>query len=149
MPARDIYHNTVVEALKTDGWTITHDPLYLGYEGQHLYINLGAKKTAIAAEKQGQKIAVEIKIFVSLSPINDLQIVVGKYEIYRSVLSELEPERLLYIAINQQAYENIFQDKLGQLIINKIQLHLIIFDEKIGRIVKWINEITIVKLLKK
>lgn len=58
MPARDIYHNTVVEALKTDGWTITHDPLYLGYGGKHFYVDLGAEKTAIAAEKQGQKIAV-------------------------------------------------------------------------------------------
>ncbi|NES77817.1 MAG: hypothetical protein F6K08_13520 [Okeania sp. SIO1H6] len=33
----------------------------------------------------------------------------------------------------------MFQDKLGQLIINKIQLRLIICDEKIGRIVKWIT----------
>ncbi|MGK7920108.1 MAG: XisH family protein [Trichodesmium sp.] len=138
MPARDIYHNTVVEALKTDGWKITHDPLYLGYGGKHLYVDLGAEKTAIAAEKHGQKIAVEIKSFISLSPINDLQVAVGQYEIYRSVLSELEPERLLYLAVNQQAYENIFQERLGQLIINKIQLRLIIFDEKIGRIIKWI-----------
>ncbi|NEQ38945.1 MAG: fatty-acid oxidation protein subunit alpha [Okeania sp. SIO3I5] len=53
MPARDIYHNTVVEALKTNGWTITHDPLYLGYGGKHLYVDLGAEKTAIAAEKHG------------------------------------------------------------------------------------------------
>ncbi|NEQ38946.1 MAG: hypothetical protein F6K40_22800 [Okeania sp. SIO3I5] len=58
---------------------------------------------------------------------------------YRTVLSELEPERLLYLAVNQQAYENIFQEKLGQLIINKIELRMIIFDEKIGRIVKWIT----------
>ncbi|MGD1699150.1 element excision factor XisH family protein [Dapis sp. BLCC M229] len=85
---------------------MTHDPLYLGYGGKHLYVDLGAAKTAIAAEKQGQKIAVEIKSFISLSPINDLQVAVGEYEIYRTVLSELETERLLYIAVNQQAYEN-------------------------------------------
>lgn len=139
MPARDIYHNMVVEALKIDGWTITHDPLYLGYGGKHLYVDLGAEKTAIAAEKHGQKIAVEIKSFISLSPINDLQMAVGQYEVYRSVLSELEPERLLYLAVGRQAYENIFQERLGQLIINKVQLHLIIFDENIGRIVKWIS----------
>lgn len=29
MPARDIYHNTVKNALIKDGWTITHDPLRL------------------------------------------------------------------------------------------------------------------------
>ena len=53
MPARDIYHHTVVEALKTDGSTITHDPLYLGYGSQNIYVDLGAEKTAIAAEKHG------------------------------------------------------------------------------------------------
>ena len=63
----------------------------------------------------------------------------GKYEIYRTVLLELEPECLLYFAVSQQAYESIFQDKLGQLIINKIQLLLINFDEKVERIIKWIS----------
>jgi hypothetical protein len=29
MPAKDFYHNTVVEALHKDGWIITHDPYYL------------------------------------------------------------------------------------------------------------------------
>lgn len=29
MPSRDIYHNTVKNALLKDGWTITHDPLRL------------------------------------------------------------------------------------------------------------------------
>ena len=29
MPARDIYHDCVRNALKKDGWTITHDPLTL------------------------------------------------------------------------------------------------------------------------
>ncbi|NEN90446.1 MAG: fatty-acid synthase [Okeania sp. SIO3H1] len=139
MPARDIYHKKVLGALKIDGWTITHDPLYLGYGGKNLYVDLGAEKTAIAAEKEGQKIAVESKSFISPSPIHDLQSAVGQYDIYRSVLSELEPERLLYLAVNQQAYENVFQEKLGQLIISKIQLRLIIFDEKIGRIIKWIS----------
>ncbi|MBA4182514.1 MAG: fatty-acid synthase, partial [Acidobacteria bacterium] len=27
MPAKDIYHDTVKNALIKDGWTITHDPL--------------------------------------------------------------------------------------------------------------------------
>ena len=28
MPAKDIYHDTVKNALIKDGWTITHDPLH-------------------------------------------------------------------------------------------------------------------------
>ncbi|MBM4256452.1 MAG: hypothetical protein FJ147_11235 [Deltaproteobacteria bacterium] len=29
MPAKDISHNTVRNALLKDGWVITHDPLHL------------------------------------------------------------------------------------------------------------------------
>ena len=29
MPAKDIHHDTVKNALIKDGWTITHDPLRL------------------------------------------------------------------------------------------------------------------------
>ena len=32
MPARDIYHNAVKNALVKDGWTITDDPLHLKWE---------------------------------------------------------------------------------------------------------------------
>jgi hypothetical protein len=64
MPARDIYHSVVVHALMADGWNITHDPLSLSYGGKDLYIDLGAERVTIAAEREGQKIAVEIKSFL-------------------------------------------------------------------------------------
>lgn len=31
MPAHDIFHNAVKEALIKDGWTITHDPLTISF----------------------------------------------------------------------------------------------------------------------
>jgi XisH protein len=139
MPARDIYHSVVVQALQADGWTITHDPLYLAYGGRELYIDLGAERDAIAAEKKGQKIAVEIKSFLSPSPIHDLQEAVGQYDIYRSVLSELEANRLLYLAVPKRVYDSLFTEKFGQLILTRIQIRLIVFDEQPGRIIQWIN----------
>ena len=58
MPARDIYHDVVVQALTADGWTITNDPLYLAYGGRDLYVDLGAERNAIVAQKDNRKIAV-------------------------------------------------------------------------------------------
>jgi hypothetical protein len=29
MPAKDIFHDAVKIALQKDGWTITHDPLFI------------------------------------------------------------------------------------------------------------------------
>jgi len=31
MPARNIQHAAVIQALQADGWTITHDPLLIPY----------------------------------------------------------------------------------------------------------------------
>jgi hypothetical protein len=36
MPAKDLYHDIVVEALKVEGWSITDDPLFLAFGGRSL-----------------------------------------------------------------------------------------------------------------
>ena len=63
MPRKDVYHETVVEALRADGWTITADPLLLAYGGKDVYVDLGAE-IPIGAEKEGRKIGVEVKSLV-------------------------------------------------------------------------------------
>jgi hypothetical protein len=78
MPAKDIYHEVVKNALIKDGWTITDDPLKLTIGSRSLYVDLGAEKL-IAAQKDSQRIAVEIKSFISPSPINDLENALGQY----------------------------------------------------------------------
>ena len=60
MPAKDIYHDNIKNALIKDGWTITHDPYVVQYGRKDLFIDLGAKKL-IAATQGNLKIAVEVK----------------------------------------------------------------------------------------
>ena len=138
MPAQDIYHDAVVRALTTDGWRITHDPLSLSYGGRDLYVDLGAERTTIAAERDGQKIAIEIKSFLGSSPVRDLEAAVGQYQVYHSVLAEIEPGRVLYLAVPQRVYESLFAERFGQLILQRLQLRLLVFDEHEERIVAWI-----------
>ncbi|MBW4669844.1 MAG: hypothetical protein KME60_21130 [Cyanomargarita calcarea GSE-NOS-MK-12-04C] len=83
--------------------------------------------------------AVEIKNFISPSPVSDLQEAVGVYEIYRSLLNELQPERLLYLVICKRTYEGIFTERFGQLILESLKIRLLIFDERQERIFKWIR----------
>ena len=108
MPAKDIYHNTVRNALEKDNWQITKDPFVLKWGIRDLYIDLGAEKL-IAAEKTGQKIAVEIKSFIGASPVTDLENALGQYILYYDILTRLEPERRLYLAIRQETYSELFQ----------------------------------------
>ncbi len=139
MPARDIYHDAVRHALEADGWTITADPLPLPYGGRDLYVDLGAERGAIAAEKNDEKIAVEIKSFLSQSPVHDLEEAIGQYQIYDGLLTELEPERIVYLAVPNRVYEGLLSERFGQLILTHLKLRIIVFDPREERIVKWIN----------
>lgn len=137
MPAKDLYHDTVKIALIEDGWMITHDPLKLEVGKKDLYVDLGAERL-VAAEKAGQKIAVEVKSFLGRSDVDDLAKALGQYVLYYSVLSEQEPERTLYLAIRSQVFENLFEEPIGQLLIRRERLKLLVFDVVTQRILKWI-----------
>jgi len=56
MPARDLYHNQLKNALIKEGWTITNDPLRLRWGSKDMYVDLGAERI-LSAEKDAQKIA--------------------------------------------------------------------------------------------
>ncbi len=76
--AKDIFHNTVKIALQKDGWKITHDPYQLRYGVADVYIDLAASE-AIAAEKEGRKIAVEVKSFAGGSTISEFHTALGQF----------------------------------------------------------------------
>jgi hypothetical protein len=85
MPAKDIYHDNCKQAPIKDGWTITHDPYFLRWGSKDLFIDLGAEKL-VAAQKDDQRIAVEIKSFVGLSDVEDLKNALGQYILYQDLL---------------------------------------------------------------
>jgi len=113
MPAKDVYHNAVRFALVKDGWTILTEDYTLEYGGDRLYVDIAAEKS-IAAEKQGQKILVEVKSFLGRSFIHDLEQAVGQYVVYRDILLETELDFELYLAITQGTYKSYFQRQLTQ-----------------------------------
>ena len=138
MPKLDIIHNTVKNALIKDGWTITHDPFTIQYKELKLYADLGAERP-FAAERHGLKIVVEVKSFVGTSKLQDLKLALGQYDIYRSLLNVVAPERKLCVAIGQSAYKGFFGKDAIQLIINTHQLPLIVVNLQTEEVVKWIN----------
>lgn len=138
MPAKDLYHNTVRTALEKDGWTITNDPLPLKIGDRSLFVDLGAEKI-LAAEKEGRKIAVEVKNFVGASPVHDLEDAVGQYIVYEDILELSQPERNIYLAIREEVYLDIFSEPIGQLLLRKKRLKLIVFDSSKEIIVRWMD----------
>ena len=93
-----IFHETVRLALEKDNWKITHDPLTIKLSKRKIFIDLGAEKL-LTAEKNNQKIAVEFKSFVGLSPLTDFYKALGQYQIYILALRNRYPDRVLYLAM--------------------------------------------------
>src|SRR5579871_1723292 len=136
MPAHDKYHDQVKNALIKDGWRITHDPLRLQWGLKDMYVDLGAEQL-LAAEKEQRKIAVEIKSFVGLSEMDDLEKALGQYTLYHDVLARLEPDRALYLAIDEETYIDLFLEPIGALLLENRRLQLLVFDPNKEVIRRW------------
>jgi hypothetical protein len=139
MPARDPYHDVVKSALIADGWTITDDPLKLHVGKKDLFVDLGAERL-LAADKEGRKIAVEVKSFLGASEVADLENALGQYVLYREVLEENESDRLIYLAVSVEVYEDLFKEPIGQLVLRRTHMRVIVFDPEKGVIVQWIPD---------
>jgi hypothetical protein len=136
MSAKDIFHNAVKTALQKEGWIITHDPLTLGTGGVEMYIDLGAEKL-IAAEKNGQKIAVEVKSFAGSSAISEFHTALGQFLNYRQALEEEDPERVLFLAVPLDTFEYFFSLQFIETSVSRHRLYLIVYNPALEVIVKW------------
>jgi hypothetical protein len=138
MPAKDIFHDCVKHALIKDGWIVTDDPLSLKIGKKDLFVDLAAEKMLIA-EKENQKIAIEIKSFVGTSEVEDLKNALGQYVLYEKIIKRQLLERILYLAIRETTYNNLFSQEIGQILLEEKTLKLIIFNPEEEVITQWIN----------
>ncbi len=136
MPAKDKFHDVVRQALIADGWLITADPFFLQWGGVDMYVDLAAEKV-IAAEKDGQKIAIEIKSFIGPSVIAEFHLAIGQYIDYRHALQYKEPDRMLYLAIPVDTYTTFFKLPFVQSILASQHIQLIVYDVIRG-VILWI-----------
>jgi hypothetical protein len=128
--ARDKFHYAVRRGLEKQDWKITHDPLRLEFGADdRLEIDLGAQEM-LGAQRTGEKIAVEIKSFLSDSAMLDFHLALGQFLNYRLALEEIEPDRVLYLAIPLTAYESFFYRDLPRLAIQKYQVKLLFMNPK-------------------
>lgn len=139
MSARDAFHEVVKKALQKDDWQITHDPLSFNLGGVKMSIDLAAERI-IAAEREGKKIAVEVKSFLEKSSaISEFHTALGQFINYRSALRRREPERVLYLAVPLITYKTFFQLDFPKEMIQENQVKIIVYDIEREVIVEWKN----------
>jgi hypothetical protein len=134
--AKDLFHDAVKNALLKEQWSITADPLKIKIDGVKLEIDLAADKV-LAAEKQGRKIAVEIKSFLNTSAITDFHAALGQFLNYRLALQMTEVDRVLYLAVPLEAFTSFFQERFVQAAVNLHQLRLVIYDPEKEVVTEW------------
>jgi XisH protein len=138
MAAKDLFHEAVKLALQKEQWIITDDPLRVEVGGAKFEIDLGAEQL-LAAERSGEKIAVEIKTFLGDSPITDYHAALGQFLNYRLALEISEPERTLYLAVPMSVHETFFQREFVQISVERYGIKRIIYEPVSEVIVQWIN----------
>ncbi len=60
------------------------------------------------AEKEGRKIAVEVKSFIGKSNLSEFEKAVGQFIIYRFAMRREDPERELFLAVGEKIYNKLF-----------------------------------------
>jgi hypothetical protein len=96
--AKDFFHSFVKAALIQGGWIVTHDPYTLNVGGVDMEIDLGAE-CIIAAERQGLKIAIEVKSFLKdSSAISEFHRTLGQFINYRMALREEDSDRVIILS---------------------------------------------------
>ena len=135
---KDLFHTVVRDGLVKEGWQITHDPFPIDYGEVQMQIDLGAERL-LAATRDQEKIAVEVKSFTKPSAISEFHTAVGQYLNYRRALRSQEPNRILYLAVPSQTYDEFFRLRFIQEGVEEYQLHLIVYEIQDRRILRWIS----------
>ncbi|MCI0538457.1 MAG: hypothetical protein L0Z50_24890 [Verrucomicrobiales bacterium] len=137
MPAKDIFHEQVRNALTYDGWSITHDPLTIKYKGLIVYIDLGAERR-FKDETGERRIAIEVKVLGG-SLTSDFEKAVGQYRLYRFMLRSKGLSHELFLAIPQETYDSLQDIPALIEFISEEQISLLIFDAYREEVVQWIK----------
>ena len=137
--AKDLHHIIVRRALEKDGWTITHDPYLIRRMNRKLYeVDLGAEKF-IAAERESEMIAVEIKSFLGSSMTYDFHAAFGQYGVYRFFMDERDSSRQLFLAIPEEAFQTFFLTPDIEAICDHFKVKLLVYNSIQEEIVTWIK----------
>jgi hypothetical protein len=139
MAARDLYYDLVKNALRQEGWRITHNPLRLRLPApsQQVRQSEAAEEPLLAAEKAERKIAVLVKSLVDRCDMADLHQAVGQVQRYRARLYATDSDRVLYLAVRQTTYREYFADAIGARLLASQHILCLVFDPRTETIVCW------------
>ncbi len=139
--ARDKTHAVVANALTKAGWEVPdrQEALVIPDRpgGRRLYIDISATRTSDQIA-----VLVEVKGYENVvSPVTYLERVIGQYLVYQAVLDYQESTIPLYLAVPQSGYEAVFREQLGQIVVTRYAINLLVYNEMQQEIIEWMPSI--------
>jgi hypothetical protein len=71
--------------------------------------------------------------------MNDLEMAIGQYIIYRDIIEAKALNFQIYLAVTIGVYNVGFQKQLARLIVERNQVNVLIFDPNQEVLLEWIN----------
>lgn len=136
--ARDKFHYNVVAALEKEGWEITDDPFTLVIGKKKGEIDIGAERL-IGAKREKELILVEVKSFLTQSNFYEFHKALGQYRNYLRMIRILDVNRTLFLAIPDDAFDDLLTDEFGQMTIEEEGLKIIVYSVLENKILQWIK----------
>ena len=136
MPTQDLYHDTVRDALRQDGWRLMHTALQLKAKPEARAGELWEGPWLIA-DKDERKVAVAVSSFVGHSNLADITQMWRHLENSRPRIHAMDSDRVMYMAIRQATYSTCFGGAEGDLLLAQEHIQLIVFDPRAEVIVQW------------
>lgn len=128
--ADDLVLPNLQESLIKDGWTLRAKAPTIRTKGKY-YL------TDVAAEKEGQKIIVEVKSWLSTSFNPDWFGAFGQYLTYQEVILAERLNYKLYLAVPENIYNQHFINPFIQSMVTKYSMNLLIFDLNTNTVAAW------------
>lgn len=69
--------------------------------------------------------------------MHDLEMAMGQYVFYRSLLARSEPERKLFLAVPDTVFDSTLEEPIARPVLEDLSVALIAFDPEREEIVKW------------
>lgn len=135
MPKLNQCHEQIAHALRKDGWKVNSKPFRLRREKRLVFVDILATRQINGTRQE--ILLSEVKCFPNRdSTTVDLYIALGQYLVYRAMLDELNNKTPLYLAVPEEAYNQIF-DAVALRAVHDNRVKMIIVDLETESILRW------------
>jgi len=103
-----------------------------------MYVDIGTERL-LAAIRETEKIAVEVKTFGLPSVLTEFHRAVGQYLSYKVMMRKREPDRILFLAIPDDLKEWFMFQEIATQVVADLSIRLLFYDPIQEEITQWIH----------